>query len=425
MEWSQSTGTFYVADVYRGTGMGRVPRGMIKTIRVVEAPPKRHWTRPGYHWHVDTHQAPAMNFNCTNNKRILGDAPVEPDGSAYFKVPADRFVFFQLLDAQGRMVQSMRSGTTLQPGEQAGCVGCHESRRSSLPIDAPSQAMRRPPSPLKSWYGPPREFNYLSEVQPVWDKHCVECHDYGKEAGDVLNLAGDLGLAFNTSYLDLRIRSPVRWHADAPGEAKALVKAVDDGPPQVLPPYAWGSHRSRLADVILGEHYDVKDKPDEPPTAKLVSPVAIHSASGPAFPQAATNDRPPDPRYVAGQTIDGDVNTFCCLLDDTLGGDLDTTIPAGGCDPVTGHIIFDLGRPLPLRGVRLIARHSGGPYNPREVEFFRLPDAATADDRQAALLIERHTYGPLREGASADVYWVQGKPTTFSRSRVSVERLGS
>ncbi|MFV2068334.1 MAG: hypothetical protein ACC645_15300, partial [Pirellulales bacterium] len=257
-EWSQSTGTFYVADVYRGSGMERVPRGTIKTIRVVEAPPKRHWTRRGYHWHVDTHQAPAMNFNSTNNKRILGDAPVEPDGSAYFEVPADRFVFFQLLDAQGRMVQSMRSGTTLRPGEQAGCVACHESRRSSLPIDAPSRAVRRPPSPLKPWYGPPREFNYLRVVQPVWDKHCVECHDYGKEAGEVLNLAGDLGLVFNTSYLDLRIKSPIRWHADAPGEAKALVKAVDDGPPQVLPPYAWGSHRSRLVDVILGEHYDVK-----------------------------------------------------------------------------------------------------------------------------------------------------------------------
>ena len=36
----------------------------------------------------------------------------------------------------------------------------------------------------------------------------------------------------NTSYLELRTKSPIRWHADAPGEAKALVKAVDDGPRQ-------------------------------------------------------------------------------------------------------------------------------------------------------------------------------------------------
>jgi hypothetical protein len=33
---------------------------------------------------------------------------------------------------------------------------------------------------------------------------------------------------------------------------------VDDGPPEVLQPYAWGSHRSRLVDVIRAEHYDVK-----------------------------------------------------------------------------------------------------------------------------------------------------------------------
>lgn len=160
-----------------------------------------------------------------------------------------------------------------------------------------------------------------------------------------------------------------------------------------------------LFGVVLAIAQPTSARADEPPAVKLVSPVAIHSASGAAFPQAATNGRPADPRYAAQQTIDGDLNTFCCLLDDTLGGELDTTIPAGAREPVTGHIIFDLGRPLPLRGARLIARHGGGPYNPRQVEFFRLPDANAANDPQAAAVIERHTYGPLREGARADVSW--------------------
>jgi len=254
-------GTFYVADIYRGTGMERVPRGAIKTLRVVEAPAKRFWTRPGHHWHVDTHQAPAMNYNCTNNKRILGDVPVESDGSAYFEVPSNRFVFFQALDADGMMVQSMRSGTTVQSGEHIGCVGCHESRLSAVPgaqAERLPLALRRPPSELKPWHGPPREFNYLTEVQPVFDQHCVSCHDYGKPAGKVLNLAGDLGLVFNTSYLDLRTRSPFRWHPDSPDEQKPLIKAIDDGPPDVLPPYAWGSHRSRLVEAIRDEHCDVR-----------------------------------------------------------------------------------------------------------------------------------------------------------------------
>ena len=38
----------------------------------------------------------------------------------------------------------------------------------------------------------------------MFDKHCVSCHDYGQEAGQKLNLAGDLGLPFNTSYVELR-----------------------------------------------------------------------------------------------------------------------------------------------------------------------------------------------------------------------------
>ena len=42
-----------------------------------------------------------MAWDDFNNKRILGTVPVEEDGSAYFEVPADRFVYFQLLDEQG------------------------------------------------------------------------------------------------------------------------------------------------------------------------------------------------------------------------------------------------------------------------------------------------------------------------------------
>jgi hypothetical protein len=252
------TGTFYVADVYKGTGMEDVPRGTIRTLRVVEAPAKRYWTGPL--WEADTFQRPAMNYNCTSSKRILGDVPVEADGSAYFEAPAERFVFFQALDADGMMVQSMRSGTSLQPGERAGCTGCHESRYDSQPplTGLLPLALRRPPSRLKPWHGPERDFNYLTDMQPVFDRHCVKCHDYGKEGEKALNLCGDLGIAFNVSFLEIRKRSPLRWYPDKPGRKKELVKPVDDGPPEVLPPYAWGACRSRLVDVIRGGHHDIE-----------------------------------------------------------------------------------------------------------------------------------------------------------------------
>jgi hypothetical protein len=60
------------------------------------------------------------------------------------------------------------------------------------------------------------------------------------------------------SYLEIRKRSPLRWYPDKPEQKKELVKPVDDGPPEVLPPYAWGACRSRLVDVVRSGHHGVK-----------------------------------------------------------------------------------------------------------------------------------------------------------------------
>ena len=69
-----------------------------------------------------------MNWNVTTNKRIIGDVPVESDGSAHFYAPADRFLHFLALDENKQMIQAMRTGTMLRPGEVQGCIGCHEDR---------------------------------------------------------------------------------------------------------------------------------------------------------------------------------------------------------------------------------------------------------------------------------------------------------
>ncbi len=254
--FAKNEGFFYVANVYKGSGMESVEKGTIKSLRIVEAPIKLFWTHTN--WNLDATQAPAMNFNCTNNKRIIGTVPVEKDGSAYFSVPSDMFVFFQLLDENGMIVQSMRSGTMIQPGETIGCVGCHENRLTTIENKGYPIALRRSFSKPEPWYGSSRDFNYLTEVQPVFDKHCVRCHDYGKPAGEKLNLSGDLGLVFNTSYLELRTKSALRWFPSPPGAEKLLVKAVDDGPPEVLPPYSWGSHQSRLVDIIRSGHQNIE-----------------------------------------------------------------------------------------------------------------------------------------------------------------------
>ncbi len=242
---AEKQGAFYVYDVYIGTGMERVKRGTVKWLRVVESPEKRFWTRTA--WNGSGTQAPGMAWDDFNNKRILGTVPVEPDGSAYFALPADRFVYFQLLDADGMMVQSMRSGTIARPGETTGCIGCHERRLDATP-NGLRAAIRRSPSPLRPWHGPPRLFSYTAEVQPVFDRHCVRCHDFGGKGAKKLVLAGDRTLGFNVSYMELR--------------HKRLVKVPGAGPAEIQPPYSWGSHASRLVQVLRKGHNDVKLDPE-------------------------------------------------------------------------------------------------------------------------------------------------------------------
>ncbi len=290
---AKAEGYFYVENVYVGTGMERVESGSVKFLRVVESPEKRFWTRPA--WDGGTgQQAPGMAWNDFNNKRILGTVPVEADGSVYFAVPADRFVYFQLLDERGMMVQSMRSGTIVRPGETAGCVGCHEDRRSSAVTEYSGLASQRGPRTLEPWYGPPRLFSYTAEVQPVLDRHCTSCHDYGQEGGEKLNLAGDLGLVFNTSYVELR--------------SKGYVNVVGAGPFQIQPPLSWGSHASRLAKTLIEGHGDPEiDRQvqlDPEGFARIVTWIDINAPYYPSYAGGAFGDNP----YGRSPLTDAEVN---------------------------------------------------------------------------------------------------------------------
>jgi hypothetical protein len=64
----------------------------------------------------------------TRKENSLGEAAVEQDGSFYIAVPADRPVRFELLNADGKVVRGQQSWIWARPGEEHGCVGCHEDR---------------------------------------------------------------------------------------------------------------------------------------------------------------------------------------------------------------------------------------------------------------------------------------------------------
>ena len=164
----------FVEDVYRGPGLRGVPRGTIKNLRLFAYNFAYPYKSGGQH-RVGT-DGP------WEPKRVLGTVPVEADGSAVFRVPAQMPISIQALDAQGRAVQLMRSWTTAMPGEIVSCVGCHERQNGAPPSRATIAATRKP-SEIKPWHGALRGFSFRREVQPVLDKYCVACHD-GTERPD-------------------------------------------------------------------------------------------------------------------------------------------------------------------------------------------------------------------------------------------------
>mgnify|MGYP005839436539 CR=1 FL=1 len=148
--------------------------------------------------------------NAESARMYLGSVPVESDGSAYFRAPAGKPLYFQAVDAQGRAVQTMRSITYLQPGEQRGCVGCHEPPNVT-PRAKPPLAIAREPSAIQPGPDGTQPFNYVRLMQPMLDRHCLDCHDGAEGPGkSALDLRGEPEGEFTRSYANLR--PFLRWY---------------------------------------------------------------------------------------------------------------------------------------------------------------------------------------------------------------------
>ncbi len=239
----------HISDLYTGEGLRGVPRGTVKALRLFTYEFAYHGMGGQVHrvgldgpWDI---------------KRVLGTVPVEEDGSACFRVPANTPISLQPLDADGKALQLMRSWMTAMPGEVVSCVGCHEGRGAAPPARAPRASLAAP-SDIRPWYGPPRGFSFRRELQPVLDRHCVRCHA-GTAAVDLRDgpdvqpgggkLAYDRHAHFPPSYLALRsfVRTPTiesDLHVLMPAEVHAdttrLVQLLRKGHHGVeLDPEGW------------------------------------------------------------------------------------------------------------------------------------------------------------------------------------------
>ena len=77
----------------------------------------------------------------------LGSVPLAADGSFYVRVPSDRPLAIQAVDAEGRNVITELSWLYVRPGERLSCVGCHQPRTAS-PKPSSALAARSPPISL-------------------------------------------------------------------------------------------------------------------------------------------------------------------------------------------------------------------------------------------------------------------------------------
>lgn len=270
VDYRKSEGICYVQDVYAGAALAGVPRGTVRRLRVVAL----EYRAAGVGENRNAGPAGAALISTPiavangawDPKVILGDATVYEDGSALFRVPARIPIYFQALDARGRMVQTMRSWTTLQPGETTSCVGCHEPKnRTPLAGAALSAAAQAGVEELRPFYGPPRGFSFRREIQPILDAKCAPCHDGVRErqlvlAGrEVLDPAAkrrwsQAYLALTHARLDGRgAHSSFLGDPDHP-----LVNWISaQSPPPLMPPYAAGANRSRLTTLLDEGHEGV------------------------------------------------------------------------------------------------------------------------------------------------------------------------
>ena len=240
--------TVLMSNVY--AGLEGVQRGTIKYLRVLETVP-RPWAAR-HRWDGDTayqqHAVVTMNTHL-HVKRLHGIVPIESDGSARFRVPADKNLFFQALDENFMEVQRMRTFVNFRPGETRACIGCHQQRQWA-PATKPVMALGRPPRELSPQPGEtaPRVLYYPTDVQPILDKHCIQCHDGEKPDGD-LDLSGRLTTLFSRSYEQIVGKDLVKvWRENAPKTGEAAP----------IPPYTLGSHASRLIELIREGHEDVR-----------------------------------------------------------------------------------------------------------------------------------------------------------------------
>ncbi len=192
----------------------------------------------------------------TNARAVLGVVPVEEDGSAFFEAPVGKEIYFQALDADGLAIQSMRSGTYVHPGERLSCQGCHEPKhRPPAMLTRTPLAFRRPPSPIAPEPEGSNPFSFVRLVQPVLDRHCVDCHREKKAVDLTGTIEGNHG--WTRSYANLAAKYGFYFHV----QNGSLHSGIHGGSRTTAGQF--GARAAKLLPYLDETHYGVKLTPED------------------------------------------------------------------------------------------------------------------------------------------------------------------
>ena len=230
---NEKEATIFIQDIYEGEGLRGIPRGTVKELRLHAYEYAYVKTRSDHNWHGIQ--------SGWDIKRLLGTVPVEEDGSAIFKVPANTPISIQPIDKDGVAIQWMRSWVTGQPGEVVSCIGCHEDQ-NQIPIPKRVMASQKAAAPLRAPEGGVRSFTFDLEIQPILDRACIACHNGEGKAFDLRGGKKDK-LGYGTSYLNIH---------------PYVHRQGGEGDMVVLQPYEYHPNTSELVRILKKGHHNVK-----------------------------------------------------------------------------------------------------------------------------------------------------------------------
>ena len=140
-----------------------LPSGSIKRLRVLEGVPA------GTKADTAVRGIPPLV-----QRRILGDVPIEKDGSFNIEIPANTPIELQILDTEGMALRSC-GWIWAKDYARQGCIGCHEDPELT-PENLMVDAVKRPSTRLTLAPTKRRTVDFRRDIMPIIQGKCVRCH---------------------------------------------------------------------------------------------------------------------------------------------------------------------------------------------------------------------------------------------------------